>query len=145
MTAGVVLAAPGLPLAPAPVPEEVTIGLPSAGIEVADAGDVPIGSLAVSSQRAVRAATRNFGGFARPYGSGWTRVDRVSVHLVRIVSSSGSALCPGEVVWLVVIRDVSIPDLWPPRPGQRRPRVFIEWLAVFVRTDAPRYLVAASF
>jgi hypothetical protein len=67
------------------------------------------------------------------------------VYLARVVRSNTRGplgLFSDQLVWLVVIRDVSIPDLGPPgRP--RRP--FIEWLGVFVRTDMPRYIVATSF
>ena len=85
---------------------------------------------------------KQFGGFAGPYRSGWQRLGRVSVHLVRVVGSNSRGplgLFPEQVVWLVVIRDVTIPILGP--PGGR----YLGWLAVFVRTDVPRYVVAASF
>jgi hypothetical protein len=67
------------------------------------------------------------------------------VHLVRVVRSNSVGplgLSPDQVVRLVVIRDVEIPDLGPPgRPH----RPFIAWMGVFVRTDVPRYIVATSF
>jgi hypothetical protein len=83
---------------------------------------------------------------ARPYSSGWHRVGRVTVHLVRVVSSNTVGklgLFPDQLAWLVVIRDVTIPIIGPPgRPG---PSSYISMLAVFVRTDIPRYILAASF
>ena len=120
----------------------VALGLHSAGIDV-----VPASSTAtqVSARQARRIATKNFGGFAPPYTSGWKRIGRVSVYLARVVQSNSLGplgLFSDQLIWLVVIRDVSIPDLGPPgRPH----RPFIGWLGVFVRTDVPRYIVAASF
>ena len=120
----------------------VALGLHSAGIDVVPA---PPTATQVSARQARRIATKNFGGFARPYTSGWKRVGRVSVSLARVVRSNTLGplgLFPDQLIWLVVIRDVSIPDLGPPgRPH----RPFIGWLGVFVRTDMPRYIVAASF
>jgi hypothetical protein len=99
----------------------------------------------VSGRQARRIATRNFGGFARPYTSGWKRVGRVFVYLARVVRSNSRGplgLFPDQLVWLVVSRDVSITDLGPPgRPHHP----FIGWTGVFVRTDMPRYVVATSF
>ncbi|PYO45209.1 MAG: hypothetical protein DMD33_00250 [Gemmatimonadetes bacterium] len=70
----------------------------------------------------------------------------MTVHLVRVVSSNTVGklgLFPDQLAWLVVIRDVTIPILGPPgRPG---PRSYTGMLAVFVRTDTPRYILAASF
>jgi hypothetical protein len=83
---------------------------------------------------------------ARPYSSGWHRVGRVTVHLVRVVSSNTVGklgLFPDQLAWLVVIRDVTIPIIGP--PGRPRPPSDISMLAVFVRTDIPRYILAASF
>ena len=120
----------------------IALGLHGAGIDVVPA-NVP--APALSARAARRVALRNFGGFAGPYTRGWRRVGRVSAHLVEIVRSNTVGrlgLFPGEVVWLVVIRDVSIPDLGPPgRPHHD----FVGWLGVFVRTDSPRYIVATSF
>jgi hypothetical protein len=88
---------------------------------------------------------RRFGGFARPYPPGWTRVGPLSVHLVRVVRSNSAGplgLFPDQLAWLVVIRDVEIPDLGPPgRPH----RSFVGWLGVFVRSDRPRSVVATTF
>lgn len=120
----------------------VALGLHGAGIDV-----VPTSPTAtqVSARQARRIATENFGGFARPYSSGWKRLGRVSVYLARIVRSNTRGplgLFSDQLVWLVVIRDVSLPDLGPPgRPH----RPFTGWLGVFVRTDVPRYVVATSF
>jgi hypothetical protein len=91
-------------------------------------------------------ALRTFGGFAYPYTSGWVRVGRVTLHLVQVVRSSSRGalgLFPDQLVWLVVIRDVTIPNLGP--PGRSRPLTYIGTMAVFVRTDVPRYIVATSF
>jgi hypothetical protein len=133
-------------LSRSPVPEDIAVSLPSAGIQVIDASGVNVGSLPMSSQRAVGVALGNFRGFAHPYTSGWVRVPRVTVHLVRVVRSSSIGqlgLFPDQLVWLVVIRDVTIPNLGPPgRPG---PPSYLGMLAVFVRTDIPRFVVAASF
>jgi hypothetical protein len=84
-------------------------------------------------------------GFAKPYAFGWRRVGCVSVQLVEIVRSNTVGrlgLFPGQLAWLVVIRDVSLPDLGP---HGRVHRDFVGWLGVFVRTDNPRYIVATSF
>jgi hypothetical protein len=120
----------------------VALGLHGAGIDVVPA---PPTATRVSARQARRIATRSFGGFARPYPSGWKRVGRVSVYLAHVVRSNSRGplgLFPDQLVWLVVIRDVTIPDLGPPgRPHHP----FIGWLGVFVRTDTPRYVVAASF
>ena len=129
---------------PSPVPDEVALGLPLVGIRVVDATDVVSGSLPVRPQRAVRVARKYFGGFARPYTSGWVRVGRVTLHLVRVVQSSGSGLFAGELAWLVVIRDATIPILGGP-PGRAGQLFYVAPLAVFVRTDEPRYIMAASF
>ena len=120
----------------------VALGLHGAGIDVVPAPPI---ATRVTARQARRIATKNFGGFARPYGSGWTRDGRVSVYLAHVVQSSSRGplgLFPEQLVWLVVIRDVTFPDLGPPgRPH----RPFIGWLGVFVRTDTPRYVVAAGF
>ena len=147
MYLAVLLAAFVLSPARSPLPADVAVSLPSSGIEVVDAADVKAGSLGVTSRRAVRVASRNFGGLARPYGSGWVRVGRVSVHLVRVVRTNTVGplgLFADQLVWLVVIRDVTVPDLGPPRPGRRRVP-FVGMLGVFVRTDTPRYVVATTF
>ncbi len=120
----------------------IALGLHGAGIDVLPA-DVPAPALGARAARHV--ALRNFGGFARPYALGWRRVGRVSVNLVEVVRSNTVGrlgLFPGQQVWLVVIRDVSIPDLGPPG---RLHGDFVGWLGVFVRTDSPRYIVATSF
>jgi hypothetical protein len=46
-------------------------------------------------------------------------------------------------VWLVVVRDVTVPNLGP--PGNGKPRSFNVMLGVFVRTDIPRWIVGTSF
>jgi hypothetical protein len=120
----------------------VALGLHGAGIDVVP---TPPATTSVSARQARRIATKNFGGFDHPYTSRWKRVGRVSVYLARVVRSNSRGtlgLFPDQLVWLVVIRDVTIPDLGPPgRPH----RPFIGWMGVFVRTDAPRYIVATSF
>ncbi len=137
-----------LPPAPARsvLPEDVAMSLTSSGIEVRDASEVKRGSSYITSRRAVAIARRNFGGMARPYSSGWHRVGRVTVHLVRVVSSNTVGklgLFPDQLAWLVVIPDVTLPILGPPgRPG---PPSYIGMLAVFARTDVPSYIVATSF
>jgi hypothetical protein len=117
----------------------IALGLHGAGIDVVPADVAPP---AITARVARRVALKNFRGFAQPYGSGWRRVGRVSVHLVRVVRSNSIGrlgLFPDQVAWLVVIRDVTIPSLGP-RPGS-----WLEWLGVFVRADTPRYILAASF
>jgi hypothetical protein len=120
----------------------VALGLHGAGIDVVPA---PPTATPISARQARRIATRSFGGFVRPYTSGWKRVGRVSVYLARVARSNSRGplgLFRDQLVWLVVIRDVTIPDLGPPgRPH----RPFIGWLGVFVRIDTPRYVLAASF
>lgn len=120
----------------------IALGLHGAGIDVVPADVAPP---AITARAARRVALKNFLLFASPYPAGWTRVGRVSVHLVRVVRSNSLGplgLFTGQLVWLVVIRDVTIPDLGPPgRPH----RAFIGWMGVFVRTDMPRYIVATSF
>jgi hypothetical protein len=120
----------------------VALGLHGSGIDVVAASPTPT---QVSARQARRIATRNFGEFAHPYTSGWKRVGRVSVYLTRVVRSNSRGplgLFPDQLVWLVVIRDVTLPDLGPPgRPHHP----FIAWLGVFVRTDMPRYVVATGF
>jgi hypothetical protein len=127
--------------------EDIALSLASTGIEVAEAAENAGGSFPVGPRRAVRVALRNFGGFAYPYTSGWVRVGRVTLHLVRVVRSSSRGelgLFPDQLVWLVVIRDVTIPNLGPPH-GRRGPLTYTGTMAVFVRTDVPRYILAASF
>jgi hypothetical protein len=120
----------------------VALGLHGVGIDVVPTPPTPT---SVNARQARRIATKKFGGFAHPYTSSWKRLGRVSVYLARVVRSDSRGplgLFPDQLVWLVVIRDVTIPDLGPPgRPHHP----FIGWLGVFVRTDTPRYVVAASF
>jgi hypothetical protein len=126
--------------------EDIALSLASTGIEVVDEPEVNAGPLPVGPRRAVRVALRNFGGFAYPYTSGWVRVGRVTLHLVRVVRSSSRGqlgLFPDQLVWLIVIRDVTIPNLGP--PGRSRPLTYTGTMAVFVRTDVPRYILATSF
>jgi hypothetical protein len=135
-----------LRLAPprSPLPEDIALGLPSAGIEVVDASDMDASAFPINSRRAVHLATRNFGGFAHRYRSGWVRVGRVTVHLVRVLQSNSRGplgLFPDQIVWLVVIRDVTVPLLGAHSP----PWYDVGTMAVFVRTDVPRYVVASTF
>lgn len=128
-----------------PLPEEVASSLPFAGLEVVDAIDVDE-SLPVSSRRAARLAWRHFRDLALPYGPGWARTNRLSVHLVRVLRSSTVSrlgLFRDQIMWLVVVRDVTVPLLGP--PGRSRSRSQIATLAVFVRTDVPQYIVASTF
>jgi hypothetical protein len=127
------------------LPEDVALTLPSSGIDVRDASEVTRATFPITGRRAVRIAWRNFHGMARPYASGWARVGRVTVHLVRVVRSNSVGplgLFPDQLVWLVVIRDATIPNLGPPGPG---PQSFNAMLGVFVRTDTPRFIVATTF
>jgi hypothetical protein len=64
---------------------------------------------------------------------------RISVYLVRVLPSSRSSLPADAIVWLVVIRDATIPSLGP------RFGAWIQTLAVFVSTDKPRFLESISF
>ena len=137
-----------LPPAPArsPLPDDVAVSLTSSGIEVRDASEVKRGSSYITSRRAVAIARRNFRGLARPYSSGWHRVGRVTVHFVRVIRSNTVGklgLFPDQLVWVVVIRDVTFPIIGP--PGRSGPRSYTAMLAVFIRTDTPRWITATSF
>jgi len=119
----------------------VALGLHGVGIDVVPTPPTPT---SVSARQARRIATKKFGGFPHPYTPGWKRLGRVSVYLARVVRSDSRGplgLFPDQLVWLVVIRDVTIPDLGPPgRPH----RPFLGWMGVFVRTDIPRWVLASS-
>jgi hypothetical protein len=56
-----------------------------------------------------------------------------------MLPSSRSSLPADAVVWLVVIRDATIPSLGP-GVGD-----WVQTLAVFVSTDKPRFLESLSF
>ena len=130
----------------APLPEDVALGLADGGIVVADGPPGDGTMFPVTAAGAVRIAWRHFGGMAARYRFGLTRVGRTTVHLVRVVESDSvgpDGLFPGQVVWLVVIRDVNVPILGPPR--KHRPPSYLASLAVFVRTDTARYALGASF
>lgn len=137
-----------LPPAPSrtPLPDGVALSLSSVGIEPREASAVTRATLRVTGKDAVHIAFGKFGVLAHSYTSGWLRMGRVSVHLVRIVRTSSVGplgLFPDQLVWMVVIRDVSFPIIGPPgRPG---PQSYVGWLAMFVRTDLPRWIVATSF
>lgn len=137
---------------PSPVPEDIKLALAEQSIGVADATDVSPVSLRVSSARARRVALKNFSWTVLPYRSGWIRMNRITTHLVRLSEirrASGRFDFPdmhplhaGDLAWLVVIRDATLPLLGPPgRPG---PRSYMAPLAVFVSTDEPRYVRAMS-
>lgn len=130
-----------------PLPEDVALALADGGIEVVDGSDVDAGNLAVTSNRAVRMALGHFAGMEHMYTPGWTRLGRVTVHLVRVLRSDSvgpAGLFPDQLVWMVVIRDVDVAVLGPPRKN-RRSRVELQSLAFFLRTDAPRWIVASTF
>ena len=120
----------------------VALGLHGVGIDVVAAPPV---ATSVSWRQARRVALKDFAAFAPRYTDGWTRLGRVSVYFARIERSNSLGplgLFPDQLVWLVVVRDVLIPDLGPPgRPH----RDFVGWLAVFVRTDVARYILASTF
>ena len=141
--AGVMVAAVLVPTAAAAsIPDEVVVGLHTVGIDVVAADSA---APTVGPRSARQVALKNFRGFAYPYTSGWTRVGRVSVHLARVVHSNSVGplgLFPGQLVWVVAIRDVTLPDLGPPGHPHH---AFVGNLAVFVRTDVPRYIVATGF
>ena len=62
--------------------------------------------------------------------------------VVRSNSVGPLGLFPDQLVWVVAIRDVTLPDLGPPGHPHHP---FIANLAVFARTDVPRYIVATGF
>jgi hypothetical protein len=129
-----------------PLPENVALSLLNGGIDVRDASDLTAAAFPVTARRAARIAWRNFHDRAPADTSGWVRVGRVTVHLVRVRRSNTVGplgLFPDQLVWLVVIRDVTIPNLGP--SGNPAPRSFNAMLGVFVRTDTPQFIAAATF
>jgi hypothetical protein len=134
---------------PTVVPEDVRAALADLSIGVASATAVNTASLTVGYRRAFRIAEHKAGWMIRAYGHGWTRVDRLTIHLVRIVPPlfgepdhhafvSISPLLIGDLAWLIVMRDATIPILGPPGG------TYIAPIAVFVRTDVPKFVVATT-
>jgi hypothetical protein len=116
-----------------PLPPEVTAGLTPYGIEVVAAGT----TVPVPASQAFRTARKHVGLWARPYTAGWVRLGRMSANLVRVVHSE-SLLSEGQVVWLVVIRDATIPVLGP------RGGTYVGSIGVFVGSDKARFLEAVT-
>ena len=133
MTHLLALCAAALALGPPPLPPEVTAGLSPYGIEVVAAET----TVPVSAHRATRIARRHVRISIRPYPSAWVRVGRVSAHLVRVVHRD-FALREGQIVWLVVIRDASIPVLGP------RGGTYFASIGVFVASDDARFIEAVT-
>jgi hypothetical protein len=134
-----------------PVPEDVGASLAAECYPVADAS-LPPSSLPVGPRRALRVAMRNLGWAVLPYGARWSRVGRITVHLVQLREPpTADGRCSfmnlnpirvGDLAWLVVIRDATIPLIGPPgRPGPKR---YVAPLAVFVRTDVPVFVRAMT-
>lgn len=143
---------------PSPVPQDVRDALAQwSSIGVADATDVAPSTLPVGPARAYRAAAKAFARDARPktvlaIGSGWSLLltHPITISLVRLTGRPQGAgwtdidpLQVGDLVWIVVIRNVPIPNLGPPNPLSGS--FWLESLVVFVRTDVPRRGPAISF
>jgi hypothetical protein len=134
---------------PTMVPEDVRTALAELSVGVAGLPNTNVPSLPVGYKAAFRVAKNKAGWMVRPYRSNWRRVDRLTIHLVRIVHPlfgepdhhafvSISPLRIGDLAWLVVMRDATIPILGP------RGGTYIASVAVFVRTDEPSFVAAVS-
>jgi hypothetical protein len=140
---------------PTPVPDYVKARLVDYSIGADDAVDVAPASLKVPLRQARQVALKHFD-WALRHHDGSSRVGRITVHLVRlsaVTTASGRVdfigpphLHVGDLAWLVVIRDVSIPNLGPPAPPGRPPRplTYLADIGVFVRTDTPNWVSAVS-
>lgn len=133
---------------PTIVPEDVRTALAELSVGVADVPSTNVPNLPVAYKAAFRVAKSKAGWMARPYRSDWVRVHRITIHLVRIVPPlvlpehhgfvSLAPLRIGDLAWLVLMRDATIPILGPPGG------TYIAPIAVFVRTDQPTFVVAVS-
>jgi hypothetical protein len=133
---------------PTPIPDDVRLGLAQLSIGVSSPGEVKPSSLPVRYKQALRIARKKVGWMIRPAMSGWVRVHRITLHLVRLTPPpvlperrgfvSAAPLRIGDLAWLVVVRDATIPVLGPPGG------TYIAPLAVLVRTDQARFVVAMS-
>jgi hypothetical protein len=142
--------AAGLERAPSPtrVPADVRTALAELSVGVASPVDIDPSLLSVRYKTALRIAQKHVGRMVRPYRSGWSRVHRIAIHLVRIVPPiplpdhhgfvSLAPLRIGDLAWLIVMRDATIPVLGPPGG------TYVAPIAVFVRTDEPAFVVAMS-
>ncbi len=136
------------PPSPTVVPADVRTALAQLSVGVASPVDVNPSLLAVRYKAALRIARRKVSWMIRPYRSDWSRVHRVTVHLVRIVPPlplpdhqgyvSIAPLRIGDLAWLVVMRDATIPILGPPGG------TYVAPIAVFVRTDQRKFVVAVT-
>lgn len=142
--AGVVLAVSPSAMAAGHIalPADVQAGLAAHPIGVEQAINISPRSVAVTAQRALRIAKRDFE---------WARGTRPAVYLIRIVTHPGvfdppvpgasgwtdiHPLQVGDLAWVVVIRNAKIPILGPHGGGSDRAT-----LAVLVQTTQPRWVV----
>jgi hypothetical protein len=133
---------------PTPIPDDVRLGLAQLSIGVSSLAGVKPSSQPVRYQQALRIAKKKVGWMIRPEMSGWIRVHRITIHLVRLTLPpvlaerrgfvSTAPLRIGDLAWLVVLRDATIPVLGPPGG------IYVAPIAVFVRTDEPKFVVAMS-
>lgn len=143
---------------PSPVPQDVRHALAEwSSIGVADATDVAPSTLPVGPGRAYRAVVKAFAWDARPktavsVGSGWSLLltHPITISLARLTDRPRGGgwtdihpLQAGDLVWIVVIRNVLIPGLGMTNPSSAS--FYLESLVVFVRTDVPRWGPAISF
>jgi hypothetical protein len=137
MAAGRIAAAPQLPA-------DVQAGLAARSIDVEQAINVSRDSVAVTARRALRIVKRSFGG---AHGT------QPAVHLVRIVAHPAvfdpsvpgalgwtdiGPLQVGDLAWVVVIRNATIPILGPPGG------TYCATLVVLVQTAQPRWVVGLT-
>lgn len=133
---------------PTMVPEDVRTALAELSVGVAGLANTNTPKLPVGYKVAFRVAENKAGWMVRPYRSDWVRVHRITVHLVRIVPPlvlpehhgfvSLAPLRIGDLAWLIVMREATIPILGPPGGAYLAP------VAVFVRTDEPSFVAAVS-
>ena len=133
---------------PTIVPEDVRTALDQLSVGVAGVPSTNVPNLPVGYKAAFRVAESKAGWMVRPYRSDWVRVHRITIHLVRIVPPlvlpdhhgfvSLAPLRIGDLAWLVVMRDATIPILGPPGG------TYIAPIAVFVRTEQPTFVAAVT-
>jgi hypothetical protein len=143
VVAALVLAAPaGATVRVAALPADVREGLAADSIEVGPTTGAPA-RLPISAARAKQVVKRYFSPF---------RGHRIGVYLVRIAGHPGlfdpvpqghswTTIAPlrvGDLAWIVVIRNVTIP-ITGPAGGTVK-----ETLAVIVETTEPRYVVGMT-
>ena len=102
---------------PSPVPEDVRIALAQLSIGLSSPADVSPSGVRVSYEQAPRIARARVGWMIRPFRSSWMRVDRTTIHLVRLAPPPALPDRRG----FVSTAPLRISDL--------------AWLAVFTRCD----------